>query len=65
MEIIFGIVYFVGWLIYVVFSALLVDEDDRPAVVWISIISGSIWFATVPLMAIGYLVNYMIERRCK
>ena len=42
MEIIFEIVYFGVWLIYVVFSAILVDEDDRPAVVWIAIIAGSI-----------------------
>lgn len=57
MEIILGIVYFVGWLIYVVFSALLVDEDDRPAVVWIAIIAGSIWPVTLPITVLTLIFD--------
>lgn len=57
MEIIFEIIYFVVWLIYVGFSALIVDEDDRPAVVWISIISGSIWPVTLPIVMLTLIFD--------
>ena len=56
METILGIVYFIVWLIYVGFSALIVDEDDRPAVVWIAIIAGSIWPVTLPITVLT-LIN--------
>ena len=57
MEIIFEIVYFVVWAIYVVFSALIADEDDRPAVVWLSIIAGSIWPATLPITVLTLIFD--------
>ena len=57
MEIIFEIVYFVVWLIYVVFSAFLVDEEDRPAVVWIAIIAGSIWPVTLPITVLTLIFD--------
>ena len=57
MEIIFEIIYFVVWLIYVGFSAILVDEDDRPAVVWLSIIVGSIWPITLPIAVLTLIFD--------
>lgn len=57
METILGIVYSIVWLIYVVFSALLVDEDDRPAVVWIAIIAGSIWPVTLPITVLTLIFD--------
>lgn len=57
METIFEIIYFVVWLIYVVFSALIADEDDRPAVVWIAIIAGSIWPVTLPITVLTLIFD--------
>lgn len=57
MEIIFEIVYFVGWAIYIGFSALIVDEEDRPAVVWLSIIVGSIWPITLPIAVLTLIFD--------
>ena len=57
METIFEVIYFAVWLIYIVFSALIVDEDDRPAVVWIAIIAGSIWPVTLPITVLTLIFD--------
>lgn len=58
VDIILFAVYLIGYIGYIAFTAYIADPDDRPAWVFIGLVSGSIWFVLVPFLLIGFFADF-------